>query len=492
MRSFIQTIAPLPTQSFIRMPPTVKRALLILVIILMAPLYTASAEPGARQLSLKECISIALDNATSVRKAGNNLKLEGTDVLKSYGAFLPRLTLSGSYVPRSVSQSYNALTYGITSGSKVKMESQSLGLGLTASLNLFNGLSDYASLQSALDLKGAAGLSLQRAKETIVFDITQHYYQALLDRELLGIARENLQTSNDLLTLTDRQYQVGLKSLTDLYQQQAEVAGNTLTLIKAENQSRKSGLELLRRLRLDPLTELSLEPVETSGLESLSPTVDIAGLAAESLKNRADLEAGRLQADAARWQVRSAAGSRLPKLDLALSASSNGIDYYRLTTGGMSVDYPYPPLGTQLANGIGYSLSLNLTWAIFDGFQSRYAVQTARTGWLNRQLDYEELKDGIVLDLQQAAGDYRAAFTQITASKASLRAASAAFNAVQRKYELGAAGFVELSNARATLFNAKSNMTQASYNLALQKALLDYTSGRSDIGQQDNALPPTP
>ena len=73
-----------------------------------------------------------------------------------------------------------------------------------------------------------------------------------------------------------------------------------------------------------------------------------------------------------------------------------------------------------------------------------------------------------------------------------LLAATSAFNAVQRKYELGAAGFVELSNARATLFNARSNMKQASYNLALQKALLDYTSGRSDIGQQDNALPPTP
>ncbi|NTV01629.1 MAG: TolC family protein [Chlorobiaceae bacterium] len=472
------------------MPSTVTKALVIIVTLLLAALHDGTAEPAPRKLSLKECISIALENATSVKKAGNNLKLEGADVLKSYGSFLPKLTATGSYVPRSVSQTYNAATLSSTPGNKVKTESSSAGLGLTASLNLFNGLSDYASLQSALDLEGAAGFSLRRAKESVVFDVTQHYYQALLDQELLAIARENLQSSSDLLTLTDRQYRIGIKSLTDLYQQQAEVAGNSLTAIKAENQSRKSRLELLRRLRLDPLTEITLEPVDTASAESLSPAVDIPGLAAESLKNRADLEAGRLQADAARWQVRSAAGSRLPKLDLVASGNSNGID--RISYNGIDQSYLLPPLGTQLSNGIGYSVSLNLSWAIFDGFQSRYAVQTAKTSWLNRRLDYEELRDGIVLDLQQAAGDYRAAFTQISASKASLLAATSAFNAVQRKYELGASGFVELSNARATLFNAKSNMTQATYNLALQKALLDYTSGRSDIVQHDNASPSTP
>jgi outer membrane protein len=466
------------TERFNRIPSTLKKAVFILTSLLLLPLCARSAEHPQVRLTLKECVSIALKNASSVRKAENNLKLEGSDVLKSYGSFLPRISTSASYVPRSVSRSYNAINYGISSGNKVTTESSSLALGLTTSLNLFNGLSDYASLQSALDLKGAAGMTLQRARETIVFDVTQHYYQALLDQELLGIARENLISSNDLLTLTDRQYSIGLKSLTDLYQQQAEVAANSLTALKAENQSRKSRLELLRRLRIDPLTEISLEPVDTTGLESLSPSVDVGKLAASSLKSRTDLEAGRLQADAAQWQVRTAAGNRLPKLDLAFSMDSNGIDYNRLTTGGATIDYPYPPLSRQLTHGIGYTVSLNLSWTIFDGFQTRYAVQTAKVNWLNRRLDYEELKDGIVIDLQQAAGDYHAAFTQIAAARASLKAAGSAFNAVQRKYELGASGFVELSSARATLFSAKSNMTQATYNLALQKALLDYTAGK--------------
>nr|WP_263971289.1 TolC family protein [Chlorobium phaeovibrioides] len=48
---------------------------------------------------------------------------------------------------------------------------------------------------------------------------------------------------------------------------------------------------------------------------------------------------------------------------------------------------------------------------------------------------------------------------------------------MRRKYELGAAGFVDLSASRSTLFDARSSLTRAKYNLALQKNILDYTTG---------------
>lgn len=443
--------------------------------MLLLPIQAPAAAPQPRKLTLKECISIALQNATQVKKAENSLKLEGVDLLRSYGSFLPRISTTGSYSPRSVNRSYSSTFSGVNYGNRIKTESETFSLGLTASLNLFNGLSDYAALQSALKLKHSAGLSLQRARETVVFDITQHYYQALLDRELLGIAQENLKSSNDLLTLTDRQYQIGLKSMTDLYQQQAEVAGNALTAIKAENQSRKSLSELLRRLRIDPMTPIDIEPVDTSTTGSPATPGNADSLATLSLSRRADLEAGRLETEALRWQTRKAAGNRLPKLDLALSANSDATSY--LNYNGTNLTGYYPPVSKQLENGVGYTVALNLSWTIFDGFLTRYSVESAKLAWLNRRLDYEELKDGIVLDLRQVTGDYRAAFIQIDAARASVRAAGSAYNAVQRKYELGASGFVELSAARATLFNARSGLTQATYNLALQKALLDFTSG---------------
>ena len=464
-----------------------KRSVFTFLILLFLPLSTLHAEKQpARTLSLQECISIALDNASSVKKAENSQRLSGVDLLRSYGNFLPKVTSSASYVPRSVNRSYTVTTDKADAYS-IRTESSSLDLSVTASLNLFNGLRDYAALQAALDRKKAAGFTLQRARETIAYDVTQHYYQVLLDRELLDIARENLKSAKDLLTLTDRQFSIGLKSITDLYQQQADASNSNLAVINAENQLRRSKLELVRRLRIDPATEIALKPVDAAAIGKLSPEVDIAALTASSLQRRADLRAQGLERDAARQDVRQVAGARLPKLDLAFTMSSGAIDSNKITVPGQTIDYAYPPVGRQLENGIDHAISLNLSWTIFDGFMTRYSVESAKVASRNRQLDYEELKDSIEIDLKQVAGDYQAAFARIGSARESLKASESAAQGITRKYDLGASGFVELSAARAALFNARSTLTQALYNLALQKALLDYTSGSLGIAENNTS-----
>lgn len=438
---------------------------------------TLPAETSKQSLSLRECISTAMKNASSVVKAENNLHLQGTDVLKGYGSFLPGVSASATYTPLSVSRSYSTAYTTTTVPARITTESETLNLAITTSLNLFNGFRDHAALRSALDRQTAAGFSLSRARQIIAFDITQNYYQVLLDKELLGIAREKLQSARDLLTLTDRQFLIGLKSSTDLYQQQAEVGNNELSVIRAETQFHRSTLELLRRLRLEPLTEITLEPVDTALLEALPPSPDLRNLVLSSLEKRADLKAKARETEAARWEVTRASGSRWPKLDLNFTVDTGGTGAYKLSSGDQSVNYLFPSLREQLENGIGYTLSLRLNWTIFDGFLTSYNIESARVARMNQQLDYEELKNNIVIDLQQAVGDYRAALTQIGTARMNLKAAQSAYDGVQRKYELGAAGFVELSTARTTLYNAKSNLTQAAYNIALQKNILDFTTG---------------
>lgn len=459
----------------------VNKSVLTLLIFLLLPFAAirASGQPQ-KSLSLSECISIALENSSSIRKAENARQLSGVDLLRSYGSFLPKVTSSATWIPVSVNRAYSA-TSSTSEVFKTRTETSTVDFSVTASLNLFNGLSDYAALQSALDRKQASGLSLRRAKEVVLYDVTQSYYQVLLDQELLGIATENRKSSNDLLTLTDRQFSIGLKSVTDLYQQQAEASNSNLEVIRAETRLRRSKLELLRRLRLDPETEITLEPVDTATIARLSPETDIEALKATALVRRADLEAQALQSDAARWDVKNAAGSRLPKLDLAFTVSTDAIDSYKMNSQGANYAYPYPSVSRQLENGTDYAVSLNLSWTIFDGFQTRYAVQSAKVARMNQQLDYEDLKENIQIDLKQVAGDYRAAFDQIESTRTSLKAAESAYAGILRKYELGASGFVELSASRATLFNARSSVTQAFYNLALQKALLDFTAGTATI-----------
>ena len=447
--------------------------LCIAALFLASPSTCGSTERVERKLSLANCIEIALGNATSARKADFNLKLRGADVLRSYGSFLPRISTSAGYSPYTLSRAY-------TPGSPVaevhKTAIKSIDLTLSTSLNLFNGFGDYASLQSSLKQERAAEYTLRRALESVVYDVTQAYFQVLLNQELLAIARENLLLAQDQLTLTDRQFQIGLKSMVDLNQQQADASESALSVIKAETRMQRSNFELLRRLQIDPQTKLILVPAQEELKEPPPLKPDIDSLATIALERRNDLKSKALEKDAAKWQVRMSRAQWYPRIDLDFNVSTAGTDYLRH-------EYSYPPLSEQLNNAIGYSVSLNLSWALFDGFQTRYNVESAKINHLNQQLDYEDLKKNIVIDLQQAAGDYTSAFMQIETAKVSLVAARSAYDGIRRKYELGAAGFVELSTARTTLFNARSNLSQATYNLALQKSVLDFTTGNVAIPQ---------
>ncbi len=436
-----------------------------------------------QKLSLANCIEIAIKNSTSVKKAEYSLKLQGADVLRSYGSFLPRLSVSTGYIPYNLSQTYttNYQDYPAASPLKIKTENESVTFTLTTSLNLFNGFHDYASLQSSLDNKEAARYTLSRALENVVYDVTQTYYQVLLNRELLDISRENLLAAQDQLTLTDRQFKVGLKSMIDKYQQQADAAESGLSVIKAETRWQRSVLELLRRLQIDPRTKITLEPSSDELKNPVFTKPDIDSLVTVALNHRNDLKSKELETKGAKWQITQARAQWYPALNLNFNASTAGTEYMRQTYNGLPREYSYPSLSDQLGNSIGYSVALNMSWTLFDGFQTRYTVESAKINHINKVLDVADLKKNIVVDLQQAAGEYTSAFRQIETARVSLTAARSAWEGIKRKYELGAASFIELSTARATLFNARSNLSQATYNLALQKSVLDFTTGNAPL-----------
>ena len=447
-------------------------------LLMLLPSTVSGAVREKKQLTLQECVEIALVNSSTVKKAEHTVRLQGSDLLKSYGQFLPKLSVSADYTPVSLARTYSDPSTRLIA----KTKTERVDLALTTSLNLFNGFQDYASLQAAIRRRDAAGLSLSRARQIIIYDVTQAYYQVLLNRELLKIARENFSSSRDQLQLTKRQYEIGIKPVTDFYQQQAETANSELTVIKTENDLRQSRLELLRRLRLNPADEITAADILVDSLLNLPPDLDRESLVSQGLANRKDLQSSMLSANAAKWDVTRAAAQWYPKLDLTFNLNTGGYPYYTTTASDVPPSsYAYPPLSDQISDLISYSLSLSLSWSIFDGFLTRYNVEQAKINYLNQGLDAADLEHDIAIDIQLAVDNYGAAFTQIETAKQGLKAAEKAYETVKKKYDLGAASFVEANAARAALVGARAEYSQATYNLALQKNILDFATGGISI-----------
>jgi outer membrane protein len=197
-------------------------------------------------LTLDKSIDIAVHNSTQVLQQQNQKELNGAEVLQSYGQFLPNLSINATYGYGSGKQLYTI--QGVTI---VDARARNATLGVSSTLNLFNGLADYSGLQASLARKRSTELSLDWARRQIALDITQSYLQVTLDQSLLDISRKNLEASQARLRLLQGQSEVGSASVPDLYRQQAQTSADSFTVTSYEAKLNEDSTFLLRKLRVD-------------------------------------------------------------------------------------------------------------------------------------------------------------------------------------------------------------------------------------------------
>ncbi|MFI5360890.1 MAG: TolC family protein [Elusimicrobiota bacterium] len=462
----------------------------LLAGVLCAALAASSSAAGPRSgslavssgpiaLSLSDSVGRALEAATSVLKARIDDRLAAEQLLQGYAQFLPNLDLQGTY-SKSRGISY------LTTGPPTIVDSRNRGYGyqVTSVLNLFSGLSDYGSFESALGRRKAAALNLERARQEIVFDVAQAYLQVQLDDRVTAIADENARASRERQLLLDQQTQLGARSLADLYRQQAQTSSDEAFLISARNKRRDDLILLLRRLRLDLGREYVLPEVALDSAAAGGPYADEAVLVADALGARPDLRAAWHQAEAARGAVSASRSGFLPRLDLGWSmvSTSRILDTDIANGANELANLPAQrSLDSQLANQIDYTLGITATWGLFDRLVTRAAAKRAEAAAADAQIDYEDARLQVEGDVKQAFGDFHAAELTLTAAREGLKAARESYAAVKERYAVSASSLLDLLTAQTALLQAESAVAQAEVGFYLQGRQMEFALGRMPV-----------
>ncbi|CAN5464745.1 TolC family protein [soil metagenome] len=428
-----------------------------------------------RHLTFDESIQIALTNSTTVLKGMNTVELTGAQVLAAHGQFLPDAVAGGSY-------SYTAGNNFFTAAAPTLVNAQRTNLNyqVTTNINLYNGYANRSSLKAALLSKEVAEFSLTRAQQQVRLDITQSYLQVMLDREIVAFAQQNLLTSKKREEQLNELVNVGRRPKSDLFQQQAQTSIDQQFLTNSVNKLTIDKILLLQRLRLDPLQNYEFDSVAIDesplGVEFTSEQTLI-----ELAKNqRADLKSSQRSQEAALWYIKRNRGGYLPKVFLTAGAFGTAASYSRLYINGADVLPNYTPqrsLGTQLGEQIYGAAALNVGWNIFDKYVTKSNMMNARINASNARIDLENVSLQIVAEIRQALGNYSTAVQQVETSQKGLVAANQAFETLSGRYSVGAANFIELSNAQNNLLLAKQNRAQAGISLFLQKRVIDFYLG---------------
>lgn len=441
---------------------------IVCAALLAAGTLSAAAQEASAPWSLEACIEYAYEHNIDLKQKREAQESRKVDLHTSKFSWLPA-------VNANMGQSFQFGRSTSKSGVIVDQNAANTTFSINLDMPLFDGLktpNDIAARR--LDLQAAVE-SLNKAKEDLAVNVASSYLQVLYNKELLRVAQLQVDLDREQIAKTEAMVDAGKVPLSQLYDIKAQLAKDEVTLTEADNNVQLTLLELAQSLELErsdrsfDIVAPLIEDAVADNMASILPPTDIFDRA---VSVKPQIKEQELLLQSQRKMLKVAQAGYYPKLNFGASYS-NG--YYHTSMGGQFADTR--SFGDQLRqNGqkiVGFSLSIPL----FNRFQVRNSVRSARIGINNQQLQLENSKKALFKEIQQAYYNATAAQEKYLASEKSVAASKEAFDYAQVRYDAGKSTVFEFNEAKTKYAQSLAEQAQAKYNFIFRAKILDFYQG---------------
>lgn len=407
------------------------------------------------EMSLDECIWLAWKQNPSVRNSTIDIKEARTDYVASIGAFLPRVTASaetGKRFGRSMNQDATGYT-------KETFEEGTVGLDMT--LSLFEGFSRINRVRFQKINKERSEWELKNKQNELAYQVTDAYYQLILERKLLNLALEQSRLSERYLKQTETFVELGLKSASDLQEVKARREGDIYRRQSRENSCELALLHLKQLMNFQPGDTLIIQDtiVEAGQLPLLSvPTVET--LYGQSLETLPAMRMIDLKQKAARKAYAMGGGAFSPSVCARFTVGSN---FYNTAFSAR-----------QLRDNIGKYIGIGISFPLLSGLE-RLTNQRKLKLNLYRLKNEEELeKQQLYTDIEQTLLSLHAGYNEHRQALQQLDAEHLVLKESERKWEEGLISVFQLMEARNRLISAKAELVRVRLQIEMMMKLEKY------------------
>lgn len=429
------------------------RLLTSIAALLAATLIGSAAEPW----SLDRCVGYALEHNLNVRSAAiENLNAD-LAVTEAKDAFLPTLSAGAS-------QSWDFGRSLTSQNTYANRNNTNFGWNVRLTLPLFQGLQALRSLSRARAAREASVRQTDAVRDEVTLAVLSYYLQALYNRELLAVSRQQLALSATQLARQEAMLEAGKVPEVDVIQARSQVALAEVDTVNASNNLRLSLVSLAQLLELESADGFDILPLDTADPLDL-PLLPEAEVLERALGGYSTIRAAEANVTVAEKGVSVAQTGYIPRISFGAGLSDN---YYKMS--GLE----NPSFSRQMRDNFAKSIGFTLSVPIFDAFATRNSVRRARTSLLSARLELQrqrsDLRKAVSEAWTQADGardKYRATCTAATASRAAL-------DAMTEKYNYGKANATEWEQTRTNYISALSSQVQAKYEAILRTRIVTF------------------
>ena len=410
--------------------------------------------------TLKQCLQAAYQ-ANHLLKAADFQKKQSIMQLKaSQAQRLPVVSLSSGYtrVGRLSTIEFSTgpgepprkLTFGTPNR---------MNLALQLQMPLFTWWRiDHAIQISQLSLQ-LNDLEKEKQKIAVTAQVLQAYYGALLAKKMLNLTEQNVQRTQKYLKITQKRFAAGQLPKFQLLRAQVQMQNDQSRLQTVQADYQKSLAYLAK------VTGVEGKPIEPQGELQFTPLpYDEEEYLTRALTNRQELKQLDQQKIILQTQQKIVAAGNKPNLALVSNFSVlNGFN-------------PMEPEKFYT----NYNIGLQLSWPIFDSFNSHYQAKAVYYNNLALKEQKKEIEANIKLQIRQALISLEQAAQKIASQKANIELAQQALDLAQKQYDQGVVSSLDLIEAQKTLLQTEMGYWQAVFShilnkIELAKAMADFS-----------------
>lgn len=476
----------------------VSRVLLLLLAGVLAASATVvfaaedavdSAEPPAvedGQVTLRECIAIAIRNNRRLLNARLDREGQRTTLWVAEGKFWPDLQIRSSrqfakdgganadWAFADAVTTFEATLQVPTGGNVALVNSIARGaedynsaLTLRFSQPLLRG-AGLAAARASVRLARAAermgALSFERAVGDVIASVARAYRRLLQARRRVEISSRSLGRAENLLETNRHLIRAGRMAEVAVFEAERDVAERELALVETENALDAARLALVDLLDIDidtPVTPTETALATESARPEWEPTVDLA------LAHRPEYLAAQLRIENAEIELMLARNSRRWSLSSTFSVDVAGVG------GGFDGAFGRP---FRLVDDGDFRAGLELQVPIGDR-SLRARVVYARNGLRQAQHNLAELRQSIDIAVRNGTRDVASRLRQVALAARAAGLAQQALDAERRRLNLGLTTNLRMIVFEDDLVRAQNSELDATIAYLNALTSLDQTLG---------------
>jgi len=429
-----------------------KSIILSVAFVLLSIFQLLAQENKITELSLHECVKVAIEKNINVQTARIDQEKSGYKVDETRAALLPKISVNGSF------QDNLKLPTTLIPGEIFGEPGTSLALQMGAKYNTNASISlnqvlynQTALIALKLSKKSAAlnTLGIEKAREEQAFEVSKLYFLSLTTAKQKKLLEENIARTRHQSDIIKIRVDNGMSKQID-YERASVNLENLYTQLSNAEATLEQQLNLIKYTLEIPLGE-SIALTDTAEM----PLMQVSPELMSDFSNHIEIQMLESQKEINSLNQKMIKSGYLPSL------SFTG----QYTNQGLRQDFKNYFQSNPENNWFGSSyIGLNLSIPVFDGMEKRSKSRQAKLDVQKTEITLDNTKKRFSVNYQNSLNNYQNQKNNVQRQKQNITLAENVYKETALKYREGLSTMSDLLQDEMALNNAQANYLNALYN----------------------------